>query len=300
MLLGRSLVDSCSTAPTTRASPDASSSTTCWCSPAVSSRPRGRHPALLHARYQRIMLDEFQDTDPIQLEIAVRLASRRRPGPRHRLAEAASRAGAAVHRRRPEAVDLPVPSRRHRPVPACRRAGRAPIRSADRQLPLHAAVIDCVNDVFGRVIPDQTRCPAAFRCPRRVPSRRSARPRHRPRPRRGGVRQRDTWTRRPAADVQRYCARSVAAAMGGSRCVASASRPATSSPPSRLRSPTGGRDDEQLDDAPIHACRATSAVLLPARISLPARSRLPCASHRASLPGRELLGRLHDRRRSDH
>ena len=29
----------------------------------------------LHDRYQRIMLDEFQDTDPIQLEIAVRLAS---------------------------------------------------------------------------------------------------------------------------------------------------------------------------------------------------------------------------------
>jgi len=30
---------------------------------------------LLHERYQRILLDEFQDTDPIQLEIAVRLAS---------------------------------------------------------------------------------------------------------------------------------------------------------------------------------------------------------------------------------
>ncbi len=36
------------------------------------------HPAVrtdLHRRYQRILLDEFQDTDPIQLEIAVRLAS---------------------------------------------------------------------------------------------------------------------------------------------------------------------------------------------------------------------------------
>ncbi len=30
---------------------------------------------MLHERYQRILLDEFQDTDPIQLEIAVRLAS---------------------------------------------------------------------------------------------------------------------------------------------------------------------------------------------------------------------------------
>ncbi len=37
-----------------------------------------RHPSVradLHRRYQRILLDEFQDTDPIQLEIAVRLAS---------------------------------------------------------------------------------------------------------------------------------------------------------------------------------------------------------------------------------
>ncbi len=31
--------------------------------------------AHLHARYRRLLLDEFQDTDPIQLEIAVRLAS---------------------------------------------------------------------------------------------------------------------------------------------------------------------------------------------------------------------------------
>ncbi len=30
---------------------------------------------LLHARYQRVLLDEFQDTDPIQLEIAVRLTA---------------------------------------------------------------------------------------------------------------------------------------------------------------------------------------------------------------------------------
>jgi ATP-dependent helicase/nuclease subunit A len=31
--------------------------------------------AALHRRYQRLLLDEFQDTDPIQLEIAVRLAA---------------------------------------------------------------------------------------------------------------------------------------------------------------------------------------------------------------------------------
>jgi ATP-dependent helicase/nuclease subunit A len=39
----------------------------------VSTRPQVREA--LHDRYQRLLLDEFQDTDPIQLEIAVRLAS---------------------------------------------------------------------------------------------------------------------------------------------------------------------------------------------------------------------------------
>ena len=31
--------------------------------------------ARLHARYQRLLLDEFQDTDPIQIELAVRIAA---------------------------------------------------------------------------------------------------------------------------------------------------------------------------------------------------------------------------------
>ena len=39
----------------------------------VATRPGIRRA--LHDRYQRILLDEFQDTDPIQLEIAVRLAA---------------------------------------------------------------------------------------------------------------------------------------------------------------------------------------------------------------------------------
>ena len=39
----------------------------------LATRPRIRRS--LHERYQRVMLDEFQDTDPIQLEIAVRLSS---------------------------------------------------------------------------------------------------------------------------------------------------------------------------------------------------------------------------------
>jgi ATP-dependent helicase/nuclease subunit A len=39
----------------------------------IATHPEVR--AHLHRRYQRLLLDEFQDTDPIQLEIAVRLAS---------------------------------------------------------------------------------------------------------------------------------------------------------------------------------------------------------------------------------
>jgi ATP-dependent helicase/nuclease subunit A len=39
----------------------------------VTERPHVRR--ILHERYQRILLDEFQDTDPIQLEIAVRLSA---------------------------------------------------------------------------------------------------------------------------------------------------------------------------------------------------------------------------------
>ena len=44
----------------------------------LARRLLARYPAVrhdLHGRYQRILLDEFQDTDPIQLEIAVRLSS---------------------------------------------------------------------------------------------------------------------------------------------------------------------------------------------------------------------------------
>ena len=53
----------------------------------------------LHERYQRVLLDEFQDTDPIQLEIAVRLtvAARRSP-PARRLAPARTAARTTVHR----------------------------------------------------------------------------------------------------------------------------------------------------------------------------------------------------------
>ena len=74
-------------------------------------RPRGR----LHERYQRLLLDEFQDTDPIQIELAVLHRARRSRGDRRRRGtDVDVDAGPAVLRRRPEAVDLPLPPGRHR------------------------------------------------------------------------------------------------------------------------------------------------------------------------------------------
>ena len=73
--------------------------------------------ARLARRYERLLIDEFQDTDPIQVDLAVLLAS---VGSRRRRASVDrcdDRSGSPVLRRRPEAVDLPVPARRHRHLP---------------------------------------------------------------------------------------------------------------------------------------------------------------------------------------
>ena len=62
-------------APAARAS---SSSTTCSCSPARVLRDPKRGAEVrgrLRERYQRLLVDEFQDTDPIQVEIAALLAA---------------------------------------------------------------------------------------------------------------------------------------------------------------------------------------------------------------------------------
>ena len=71
----RSWGGGCSTRPGCGPRTARSSSTTCSSSPAGWCRPRPEIRAALHRRYQRLLLDEFQDTDPIQLEIAVRLAA---------------------------------------------------------------------------------------------------------------------------------------------------------------------------------------------------------------------------------
>ena len=150
----RSSVGSCSTAPTNGRSPGDSSSTTCSCSPAVSSRNAADIRRLLHARYQRIMLDEFQDTDPIQLEIAVRLASRP-DDPAH---------DTDWRQLVPEPGRLFIVGDPKQSIYRFRRADIAQyLRAADQvgadQVTLTAnfrsttAVIDFVNDVFGRSSP---------------------------------------------------------------------------------------------------------------------------------------------------
>ena len=74
----------------------------------------------LQQKYRYLLVDEFQDTDPVQAEIvfwlaeATDVASTSKQDESARLAAGAASPRGALRRRRPEAVDLPVPSRRHR------------------------------------------------------------------------------------------------------------------------------------------------------------------------------------------
>ncbi len=80
------------------------------------------------SRFQALLIDEFQDTDPIQVEIATYLTAEEQD--KTGLAEAGPQRGQALRRRRSQAVDLPLPASRHRhlrpgqALPARRRAPR--------------------------------------------------------------------------------------------------------------------------------------------------------------------------------
>ena len=80
----------CCSRPRSGAPPASWSSTTCSCSPATCCAHNAEVRASLQARYSRLLLDEFQDTDPIQIELAVRIAG-----------------GAAAGAERWEDVDVP-------------------------------------------------------------------------------------------------------------------------------------------------------------------------------------------------
>ncbi len=86
--------------------------------------------ALLPGRFDFLLVDEFQDTDPLQVEIAFLLGEDQAGAGRRRLAAGAAEAGQAVHGGRPEAVDLPLPARR--PGQSTRRPRQSPRPAAAR------------------------------------------------------------------------------------------------------------------------------------------------------------------------
>ena len=149
---GRSPVVSCSTAPPSDPPPARSSSTTCSCSPVACSPPNPTCARRLHDRYRRLLLDEFQDTDPIQLEIAVRLTAPPagqavdgvaglRPVPGRLFVVGDPKQSIYRFRRADIAMYLAAAGQ----VGAEREVLSANFRSTD-------AVIDWVNGVFGTVI----------------------------------------------------------------------------------------------------------------------------------------------------
>ena len=179
---GRSPGASCSTAPPSGPPPARSSSTTCSCSPAASSPPQPDVRARLHDRYRRLLLDEFQDTDPIQLEIAVRLTAPPagqpvddvaglRPVPGRLFVVGDPKQSIYRFRRADIAMYLAAAGQ----VGAEREVLSANFRSTD-------AVIDWVNGVFGTVIQPETGVQPAYG-PLDTCRPDAARPRHGPRPR---------------------------------------------------------------------------------------------------------------------
>ena len=112
----------------------------------------------LHRRYQRILLDEFQDTDPIQLEIAVRLTA----DPHHPDQDASGDWRRLV----PLAGRLFIVGDPKQSIYRFRRADIAQYMGAARQVGATPAglsanfrssqqVLDWVNDVFARLIVHQ-------------------------------------------------------------------------------------------------------------------------------------------------
>ena len=81
-------------------------------------------------RYDAVLIDEFQDTDPLQVDIARAFAGEPASG---------REPGRAVPGGRPEAVDLPLPSRRHGDLRSDR-AGAEPRRVALRAAELQPSL----------------------------------------------------------------------------------------------------------------------------------------------------------------
>ena len=97
-------------------------------------------------RFTRVLIDEFQDTDPIQTEIIFLLTGKGAPA-RH-LARPGVDSGPVFHGRRSKTSDLPVSRRRHRDlsigagsyrttVPRQRAAGRIQLQIVRRHSPAY-------------------------------------------------------------------------------------------------------------------------------------------------------------------
>jgi ATP-dependent helicase/nuclease subunit A len=119
--------------------------------------------AVLHAQYPRILLDEFQDTDPIQLEIAVRLAA----DPNDRAQEFSWRDLTPLPGRLFIVGDPKQSIYRFRRADIAQYLGAAEQVGAD-QTTLSAnfrstrAIIDFTNDVFARLITYEADAQPAF------------------------------------------------------------------------------------------------------------------------------------------
>ena len=240
---------SCSTPSTSAAPPGSSSSTTCSCSPAGCSPTTPacapRSTSATHADPARRV--PGHRPDPARDRRAAHRRARRsdRPTGSH----AAPAARPAVHRRRPEAEDLPVPPRRHRPVPPAPGPDRRHRATLSANFRSTAAVIDWVNDMMGRLIDARTT----------ASSRRTSRS-------------------TPAAAVAAHAGSVHVLGADGARRRAERRRPAaparppTSPTSSCAPSPSGW---PVARDAARRACSAPCrlgdiAILLPARTSLPA------------------------------
>ena len=120
-----------------------------WARDLLAESPEAR--AYFRRRFPVLLVDEFQDTDPVQAEIALCIASDDEPG--DDWLELAPAAGQPHRRRRPEAVDLPLPAGRHRRLrlgaarPARRRRGAArpelPLGRRRPRLREHASSTGC-------------------------------------------------------------------------------------------------------------------------------------------------------------
>ena len=98
----------------------------------------------LQERFRYLLIDEMQDTDPVQMELVELLCGGR------------AERGQAVRRRRRQAVDLPLPRGRGRLFQGCAQPCRTDGRPAlTRQLPLASRPsCDFVNALLAQRLPD--------------------------------------------------------------------------------------------------------------------------------------------------